>query len=107
MYSPVISETDYEQSRYEKEHGSHAKIRNRMHMIYLRYQGYSPGECARILGVHPNTITNWTKLYIAEGLPGLRQLSYRTPQSELVQYQSEISESFSQQAPHTVSEAAA
>lgn len=76
-------------------------------MIYLRYQGYGPGDCARILGVHPNTITNWTKLYLAEGLSGLRQLSYCAPQSELVQYQSEISESFSLQAPHTVSEAAA
>lgn len=77
-----------------------------MHMIYLRYEGYGPGDCAGILDVHPNTITTWTKLYIQGGLSLLGNLNYQIPQSELVAHKEEIVKSFDQHPPQTIAQAA-
>ena len=63
MYFPVVSPADLELARYHHLHSPDPLIRQRMHYLCLRTQGYGPGECAKILHIHRNTATRWSQLY--------------------------------------------
>lgn len=92
-------------AKYYKSHGSNANIRDRMNVIYLRSKGYSPGACADAAGVHPNSVTRWTKMYIASGIKGLLQVNCYRPQSDLLNYKDQIAQSFTSQPPRSIAEA--
>ena len=77
-----------------------------MHYLLLRAQRYRPGKCVQVLGIHRNTATQWSKLYLREGLAGLLRLKRYRPQSELRIHADTIAASFAQQAPRSVGQAA-
>ena len=77
MYFPVVSEADLAQASYHQIHCSHHVIRQRMHYLMLRAEGFGPGQCTKILGIHPNTATHWAKCYLAEGLAAPQHCSSR------------------------------
>ena len=105
MYFPVVSPADLELARYHHLHSPDALIRQRMHYLCLRAQGYGPGECASILCIHRNTATRWTKLYSAHGLSGLLTHQHYRPLSELQQHTPKISADFDHQPPRSVAQA--
>ncbi len=106
MYFPVISEADLEQARYHQIHSAHHVIRQRMHYLILRAQGFGPGQCAKILGIHPNTATHWAKCYLAEGLAGLLRYAPCRPASALIQHRSELCAAFTSEPPRSIAQAA-
>jgi len=105
MYSPVISETDYEFARYYKKYGCSPLIRQRMHVLYLRAKGYRPGACAAIADVHQNSVTRWTKAYIEQGRAGLLAVASYRPVSDLAAYTDKIKADFEREPPRCASEA--
>ena len=106
MYFPVISEADLEQARYHQIHAIHHVIRQRMHYLLLRAQGFGPGQCARILGIHPNTATHWAKCYLAEGLAGLLHYAPYRPASALIEHRDELCAAFTSEPPRSIAQAA-
>ena len=105
MYFPVASPADLELARYHHLHSADPLIRQRMHYLCLRSQGYGPGQCAKILNLHPNTATRWSKLYCTQGLSGLLSHQHYRPLSELQQHTPKISADFDHQPPRSVAQA--
>lgn len=105
MYFPVISKADAMRAKYYKTHSPHPTIRDRMNVICLRHKGYAPGACADAAGVHPNSVTRWTKIYIDQGLEGLLDILVYRPESDLVNYTDQLAESFDEDPPRSIGEA--
>ena len=61
-----------EKKRKEKD----AKLLRRYQCLSLLHDQYPKKEVARILNVNIDTITDWVKLYIKEGLPSVGVLKY-------------------------------
>ena len=106
MYSPAISEADFEYSSYAKDHSDHYKIRQRMQMLYLLNKGYCRNLLADIIGVHRKTILEWVILYVEGGLSALCQLGYKGQPSELQVYKEQLLEAIEKAQPSTLSEIA-
>ena len=78
-----------------------------MHYLHLRArEGFGPGQCARILGIHPNTATHWAKYYLAEGLVGLLHYAPYQPASALSKQRDELYAAFTAQPPRNIAQAA-
>lgn len=105
MYFPVISEADALRAKYYKDYASDRIIRQRMHIIYLRSKHYGPGACAEITGVHPNSVTNWSKAFIANGLDSLLNIKAYRPKSDLLNYVEVIRNDFEVNPPRSVGQA--
>lgn len=105
MYFPVISEADAMRAKYYKTYSPNPIIRDRMNVICLRYKLYRPGACADAAGVHPNSVTRWTKAYIENGLEGLLSVEAYRPQSDLVSYATEIKNDFALSPPRSIGHA--
>ena len=54
-----------------------------MYVLYLLHLGYARGECAKIVGCHANSVTNYIKMYQRGGLALIRQLHYSYARHEL------------------------
>ena len=67
------------------------KIWRRLKCIELKNEGHPCQEIAKLLDVTLDTITNWVRQYLDEGLKGLCELKYadRRP-SQLAPYANEI-----------------
>ncbi|WP_420458159.1 IS630 family transposase [Neolewinella sp.] len=87
-------------------HSSHHVIRQRMHYLILRAQGLGPGQCAKILSIHPNTATHWAKCYLAEGLAGLLHYAPYRPHSALHAHRHELAAAFTREPPRSIVQAA-
>jgi transposase len=61
-----------EKKRKEKD----AKLLRRYQCLSLLHDQYPKKEVARILNVNIDTVTDWVKLYIKEGLPSIGLLKY-------------------------------
>lgn len=99
-----ISKADALTANMVRKKDKSSLVRDRMHAIYLLYEGYDRQTCAHIIGCRPNTITNYIRLYNEEGLEGLRHPKYRKPETKLIEYQSAIKESIKELKPSTISE---
>ena len=105
MYFPVVSPADLELARYHHLYSHDPLIRQRMHYLCLHCQSYGPGQCAKLLHIHRNTATRWSKLYEAPGLNGLLTRQHYQPLSELQQHTPKISSDFDHQPPRSVAQA--
>lgn len=102
MYFPVISESDAMRAKYYKTYSPNPTIRDRMNVICLRYKLYRPGACADAVGVHPNSVTRWTKTYIESGIEGLLQVEAYRPESDLVVFAALIQDNFGKKPPRSI-----
>jgi len=105
MYFPVISEADAMRAKYYKTYSPNPIIRDRMNVIFLRHKLYGPGACADAAGVHPNSVTRWTKTYIEDGIEGLLSVEAYRPQSDLVPYATVIKNDFNLNPPRSIGHA--
>lgn len=105
MYFPIISYADNELLNYYKKYASDPVIRQRMMVVDLRCRRLSSDVIASLVSVHPNSITNWVKLYITGGLPALLDLQHYRPHSDLVNYRDEILKDFNEQPPTSIGQA--
>ena len=105
MYSPDISQADAVSAKYYKKHASNPIIRDRMNVIYLRSKGLGPGACAIAAGVSPNSVTRWTKTYLAGGIKALLHFAYYRPKSDLHGFVELIKSNFDDSPPRSIGEA--
>jgi len=80
-------------------------IRDRMEVLHLLHMGYSRQEAAEIVDCHPNSITNYVKLYNAGGLEAIRQTGYAYPRHELREVYEQVDEALEAAQCATISEA--
>lgn len=79
MRKPKIELTDVEYSRLEHgfREGDNHCFRMRCHMVMLRSKGYSSRSVADVTGMTPQSVNNWVRRFLSEGIDGLRTRSGR------------------------------
>lgn len=77
--------------RIVRENQDNPHVLKRVYCILLKNEGQKNKNIIRLLDVHADTITDWTKLYLKRGLPGLLRFRFdRRRQSSLNPYLSRI-----------------
>ncbi len=76
-----------------------------MYVLYLLHLGYNKGECAKIVGCHTNSVTNYIKMYHAGGLDAVRQLNYSFVRHELAPHYAQVEQVLEQSDCSTVDDA--
>jgi transposase len=96
-----------EQLRYERYHHPSPRVQRRMEALLLKNHGIDHGSIAQIVGVSPNTLRAFFRIFRQGGIEALKQLDYHRPVSQLQAYQKPIEQDFIDKPPATVREAAA
>jgi len=77
-------------------------VRDRMYVLHLLHLGYPRGECAEIVDCHPNSVTNYIKMYSSGGLAAIRQLDYVSERHELKEVYDQVEQLIEQSDCSTV-----
>jgi transposase len=80
-------------------------VQKRFHALYLKNKNYRHEMIADILDIHPNSVTNYLKMYQNGGLEQVKQVNYGTNTSQLESYRSSLEEEFRQHPPHSTNQA--
>jgi transposase len=105
MLSLRLSEADAEIIKIERKTENSSLIRDRMEVLHLLHMGCSRQQTAKIVGCHPNSVTNYVKLYNEGGLEAIRHLSYSYPRHELREVYEQVDEVLEEANCSTVNDA--
>ena len=100
-----FSEDDIEALNYERYNHRHPRVQRKMEALWLKSQGISHGDVAKLAGICPNTLTQYLREYQEGGIEKLKEINFYRPQSELVEYKSKIEDYFHHHPPASVKEA--
>ena len=75
-YQVVLSAAELTIVKEKKRKEKDAKLLRRYQCLSLLHDRYPKKEVARILHVHIDTVTDWVKLYLKDGLPSIGLLKY-------------------------------
>lgn len=98
---------EIEKLDYERRYHSHPRVRQKMEVLYFKAMGLPHGEIVRLCHITRATLARYLKEYQEGGICKLRELSFRRPMSEMMNYREEIIRSFNECPPATVNEARA
>ncbi len=74
-----------------RENKGHPNILKRVYCILLRNEGQKNENITKLLDIHEDTIADWTKLYLRQGLDGLLTFRYhKRRKSKLNRYRARI-----------------
>ena len=90
--------------RYEHPH---ARVRQRMEVLWLKSQDLSHKDICRLAGISANTLRDYLRKFQSGGVKALTELNFRVPQSELEPHRHYLKAYFRDHPPATISEAAA
>jgi transposase len=107
MLQITFSEADIEELHYERFHHPHPRVQRRMEALYLKSQGYTHREIARLLRVTEPTVLRYLKDYQDGRINRLKELTFYRPESELKQHQESLETYFRANPPKTLAQAAA
>ncbi len=100
-----LSETDTDIVNIERKTHKSPLVRDRMYVLHLLNMGYTRQQSAPIVGCHPNSVTNYVKLYNRGGLDAVRPLGYNYSHHELSPVYEQVGEALAQAECTTVDEA--
>ena len=106
MLTLNLSEAEIQKLNYERFHYPSPIVQKRMHVMYMKSKGYSHNEISDVMDVHPNSVTNFIKLYNQSGLEGLQTLNYTGRESELEKFEDTIEAEFEKHPPLSSKQAA-
>jgi transposase len=97
-----IAALDYERYRHPSPH-----VQKRMEVVYLKSQGLSHQEIARLCRISRQTLVTILHLYQQEGIERLKCFHFAGQPSALNEHQSTLEAHFRSHPPRTVAEAQA
>lgn len=105
MIKFTISESDIEEIKLKKKKEKDKKIYRRLQFLHLKYKNKTNKEVADIIGVCVDTVTDWARIYSAEGLAGLCQpINYDNRSAKIDNYIDEIKQDIKDNTISTLSE---
>lgn len=107
MLKIAFTENEILALHYERFHHPHPRIRLKMEVLWLKSQGLSHQEIARLTCIGQTTLRCYLKEYISGGISRLKQLTFYRPSSKLLAHQEKIKSYFQEFPPTTIKEAAA
>lgn len=83
----------------------HPRVRQRLEVLWLKYQGLPHGDIRRLAQISEATLVRYLKWYRDGGLEKILELRFYQPKSELDDYILDIKVYFQDHPPATVKEA--
>jgi transposase len=105
MIQIQFSEDDIKALDYERYNHPHPRVQRKMEALWLKSQGLSHREIAKLTGVCQNTLTQYLREYKEGGIEKLKEINFYRPQSDLVDYKSKIEDYFRHHPPASIKEA--
>jgi len=81
------------------------QVCKKLNAILIVAQNVQRNVICQHLGIKRNTLVSYVKLFLAEGLEGLKQKNYANPDSPLLQHITTLEQYFDKHPPHSVNEA--
>jgi transposase len=97
---------EIEALRYERFHHPHPRVQLRMEAVYLKSRKMENKEICEIVGICPNTLRSYFRMFMEGGVEKLKELNFRRPESELAKHRSSIERFFMENPPASMKEAA-
>jgi transposase len=107
MIQIQFSKTETDQLYEQKMNHPHPRVRQVMEVLYLKALGLPHQEICRITRISAKTLRGHLLRYQKGGIEALKQLNFYQPQSELMAYEAQIRQAFTEKPPATVKEARA
>ena len=101
----TLNDEQLEIVRHERLHHEHARVRQRMDVIWLRARGFTQLTVAEMLGISRHTIADYENIYDAGGIDALKEFKWGGRVSPLEEYTSEIEDYLEKYPPRTLEEA--
>ena len=105
MLTLNLSQADILELNYGRFHYPVPKVQKRMHVLYLKYLGFSHQDIALTMDVHPNSVTNFIKRFQKGGIRAIKQLNFKGSKSNLIAHVSTIEKEFEKNPPLSSKEA--
>ena len=102
-----FTEHDLQAIAYERYHHPVPRVQRRMEVLWLKSQGFSHKQIAKLSGSCENAVTKYLRLYLQGGLDEVRKVHFYRPKSELEPYSESIEQYFRDNPVASISEAAA
>lgn len=106
MLRLAFSEAEIEQLNHERKHHPHARVRQRMEVVYYKSQGKSHKEIGELVAMTQTTVRRYLRLYQTGGIEALKGLHFYRPQSTLESQKAVIMAAFESEPATTMKEAA-
>jgi transposase len=107
MIQIEFTQTEIDQLYEQRTTHSHPRVRQMMEVLYLKALKLPHQEIYRITRISPKTLRRYLLLYQQGGIEALKQLHFYQPQSELMAFEANIRQAFTEKPPSTVKEARA
>lgn len=102
-----FSEADKEQLSYERYNHPHPRVQQRMEVVWLKSQGVSHGEIARLAHVTRGTVRYYLLAYQSGGIEALKAINFRRPESDMDEHRATLEAHFREHPPASLTEAMA
>jgi transposase len=90
----------------ERYHHPHPRVQERMEILWLKSQGEPNDRIAPLANVSRSTVQRTLRIYVAEGLEGVRGFDWKGQPSALTPHHATIEAEFRQRPPRSAQEAA-
>jgi transposase len=101
-----ISSGELAKLNYERYHYPCPIVQKRLHSIYIKaMSGLSNEQVGNFTDAHPNSISEWVKVYQKDGIEALLKVNHGTNKSLMEIYAVNINELFTKDPPRSIGEA--
>src|ERR671911_682992 len=103
MMRPTYSfpEVVVEQIARERYQHPDPRVQERMEILWLKSKKRTHGDIAELAHVSRSTVQRTLRIYVAQGLDGIRSFAWKGQPSALTPHTATIEEEFRQHPPHT------
>lgn len=91
--------------RHERYHHPHPRVQRKMEVLWLKSQGLTHQEIARLADVSPRSVQRYLDEFAQGGLERIRRLGWQGTRSELDDHQPSLEDYFLEHPPRSVREA--
>lgn len=105
MYKIKLTEQEFKTLQKEMFSYPDPNVRKKMNAVLLVAQNIERKVICKHLGVKRATLVSYVKLFLTEGLEGLKRNNYVKPTSPLWEHAGTLEKYFDEHPPHSVNEA--
>ena len=100
-----FTDEDLRSLQHERYCHPHPRVQQRMEVVWLKSQGLTQVEIARLAGVSRRTVVRYLADFQEGGVAALKRLSFHKPQSQLRDHHDDLETHFLNNPPVSVAQA--
>ena len=106
MLQLQFTKEEIERLSYERYHHPHPRVQKKMEVLYLKSQNLSHQTIKQLARISENTLLKYLRDYQTGGIEKLKEIHFRSPQSELTIHAKTLETHFLAHPPANLNQAA-